>query len=154
MTPVHCVHSKESSFFQIDFIDENWPLWIQFRFISLALLGKSDSMFDPKNGSLRIAFLTVSLYGFLLFNMYQSMIAASIAVKIFKPPIHSIEEILHAPINIYVDEGSSVHKMFLNDAEDSLYGKILSSGKLKTTTSDLHWIIETLKSKSVLNYGK
>ena len=100
---------------------------------------------EPQEISLRTAFVTISLSGFMIITLYRSMISASLAIKIYKPPINTIEEILHTPYNLMIANGSSVHDMFRNAAENSPYEKIVNSGKLVPTKTDpfaLQTIIE------------
>ena len=100
---------------------------------------------EPQDISLRTAFVTISLSGFMIITLYRSMISASLAIKIYKPPINTIEEILHTPYNLMIANGSSVHDMFRNAAEDSAYKNIVNSGKLVPTKTDpfaLQTIIE------------
>ena len=91
---------------------------------------------EPQEISLRTAFVTISLSGFMIITLYRSMISASLAIKIYKPPINTIEEILHTPYNLMIANGSSVHDMFRNAAENSPYDKIVNSGKLVPTKTD------------------
>ena len=88
---------------------------------------------EPQEISLRTAFVTVSLSGFMIFTLYKSMISASLAIKIYKPPIDTIEEILHTPYNLMVTNGSSIHDMFKTAADNSTYKQITNSGKLVLT---------------------
>ena len=95
----------------------------------------------PKAGAIKIAFLAVSASGFVLLSMYQSMISASMAVKIFKRPVNSLDDIPNFPHSLAVSNGSSVHT-FLN----SFYGQL--SGKVKPGKKDAHWINEALQHGS------
>ena len=91
---------------------------------------------EPQEISLRTAFVSISFCGFMVITLYKSMISASLAVKIYKPPIDTIEEILHSPYNLMITNGSSVHDMFENAAENSTYKQIVNSGKLVLTKQD------------------
>ena len=85
---------------------------------------------EPQEMSLRTAFVSISLSGFMIITLYRSMISASLAIKIYKPPIDSIEDILQTPYNLIISNGTSVHDMFKNAAENSTFHKITASGKL------------------------
>ena len=91
---------------------------------------------EPQEVSLRTAFVTISLSGFMIITLYRSMIAASLAIKIYKPPIDTIEEILHSPYNLMITNGSSMHDMFKTAADNSTYKQIANSGKLVLTKQD------------------
>ena len=65
------------------------------------------------------------------------MISASLAVKIYKPPVDSIEDILQSPFNLIIANGTSVHEMFKNAPVNSTYKQLLDSGKLVLSKSDL-----------------
>ena len=64
------------------------------------------------------------------------MIAASLAIKIYKPPVNSINEILESPYNLIVANGTSVHDMFRNAPENSTYWQIAESGKLRLVKNE------------------
>ena len=96
---------------------------------------------------MKIAFLTIGCTGFVLFSMYQSYLSASLIVKIIKPPVNNIEEMKGFPYKLALSSGGSVHKMVLQSKDDSIYGQLLSSGKIKTIKRDKVWIGEALKSK-------
>ena len=64
------------------------------------------------------------------------MISASLAIKIYKPPLDSIEDILQTPYNLIISNGTSVHDMFKNAVENSTFQKIAASGKLVLSKND------------------
>ena len=98
--------------------------------------------------AMKIVFLTISFTGFVLFSMYEAYLSASLIVKIIKPPVNRIEDILDFRQKLVMSNGGSIHKMFLNANHDSIYGKILESGKIKTTTRESAWVKEALKSNN------
>ena len=98
--------------------------------------------------AMKIVFLTISFTGFVLFSMYEAYLSASLIVKIVKPPVNRIEDIVNFRQKLVMSNGGSIHKMFLNANHDSIYGKILESGKIKTTTRESAWIKEALKSNN------
>ena len=109
---------------------------------------------EPQEISLRTAFVSISFCGFMVITLYRSMISASLSVKIYKPPVSTIDDILHTPYNVMIANGSSIHDMFRNAAENSTYKHIVNSGKLILTKSDptgLQTIIEGLVYKYKVN---
>ena len=100
---------------------------------------------------MKIAFFTVGCTGFMLFTMYQSYLSASLIVRTMGPPIRNIEEMKDFPHKLTMSDGGSVHKMFKNANNDSLYSQLLRSGKIGLNKRDTVWIEEALKSKQVVN---
>ena len=82
------------------------------------------------------------------------MIAASLAIKIYKPPINSINEILDSPYNLIVANGTSVHDMFRNAPENSTYRQIADSGKLTLVKNEPIGLQTIINGKSRENYRK
>ena len=91
---------------------------------------------EPQEISLRTAFVSISFCGFMIITLYRSMISASLAIKIYKPPLDSIEDILQTPYNLIISNGTSVHDMFKNAVENSTFQKIAASGKLVLSKND------------------
>ena len=102
-------------------------------FLYLSHLGRRFAQ-EPQDLSLRTAFLSISLCGFMIFTLYKSMISASLAIKVYKPPVDTLEEILNTPYNLIITNGTSIHEMF--KTENSLYHKIFNSGKLIVTKNN------------------
>ena len=100
---------------------------------------------EPKYLAPRVAFLSISLSGFVLFSFYSSMISASLAVKKFYPPVNSLDEILDSPYNLIMTNGSSTHIMFKNAANDSVYAHLRNSGKILTVPRETMWIEKALR---------
>ena len=107
---------------------------------------------EPKKGSMRIAYLSICLYGFVILAMYQSMIAARFTISASRPPVNSLEELLDSPYKLFMIEDSK-YKMILNAKSSSIYGKIRDSGKVKPLGSvemfelESKWIKSAVKSK-------
>ena len=91
---------------------------------------------EPIESSLRVAFASVSISGFMVITLYRSMISASLAVKIFEHPVESLDEIVDSPFNLIVSNGSSVHRMILEGKPGSDFERIVKSGKLKPMKSE------------------
>ena len=85
---------------------------------------------EPNEFSIRIAFASISLCGFFLITLYRAMLSASLAIKIFEHPVQSLEDILESEHNLLVEEGTALHKMFVDGNSNSVHGKIRDSGKL------------------------
>ena len=100
---------------------------------------------------MKIAFFTVGCTGFMLFTMYQSYLSASLIVRTMGPLIRNIEEMKDFPHKLTMSDGGSVHKMFKNTNNDSLYSQLLRSGKIGLNKRDTVWIEEALTSKQVVN---
>ena len=90
---------------------------------------------EPKEISIRIAFVSTSICGFLLITLYRSMISASLAVKIFHHPVSDLDGIVESPYQLMLSKGSSIHNMFLEAKENTPYRRVLDSGKLLTVSS-------------------
>ena len=121
-------------------------------FLYLSHLGRRFPK-EPQEVSLRTAFFSISFCGFMIITLYRSMISASLAVKIYKPPVNSIEDILQSPFNLIIANGTSVHEMFKNAPVNSTYKQLLDSGKLVLSKSDpsgLQTIITESSSDLVL----
>ena len=106
---------------------------------------------EPNSSSMRIAFISMTIYGFLIINMYEAMFAAMLAIEVINPPIKDIEGINNFPYKLTLSNGSSVHKLFLNAKEDSIYHQLLKNGKNKPTKDkDKKWIETAVKSMYTL----
>ena len=96
---------------------------------------------EPNSSSMRIAFLSMTIYGFLIINMYEAMFAAMLAIEVIRPPVQNIEGIKNFPNKLTLSNGSSIHKLFLNANKDSIYHQLLQNGKIKPTEDkDKKWI--------------
>ena len=96
---------------------------------------------EPNSSSMRIAFLSLTIYGFLIINMYEAMFAAMLAIEVIRPPVQNIEGIKNFPNKLTLSNGSSIHKLFLNANKDSIYHQLLQNGKIKPTEDkDKKWI--------------
>ena len=42
---------------------------------------------------MRIAFISLSIYGFLILNMYEAMFAAMLAVEVVHPPVNGKDSV-------------------------------------------------------------
>ena len=97
----------------------------------------------------RAIYVLKSANGGLFYTpLYEAYLSASLIVKIIKPPVNRIEDILDFRQKLVMSNGGSIHKMFLNANPDSIYGKILESGKIKTATRESAWVKEALKSNN------
>lgn len=124
-------------------------------FLYLANLGRRFPK-EPLENSLRTAFLSVSLSGFLLITLYRSMISASLAVKIFHPPVQSLEEIPLSGYSLIISNGSSVHQMLINAEPGSDYHNLVKSNKLvpmKSEALGFDHIIKSTISFSIVSSG-
>ena len=95
---------------------------------------------EPNSSSMRIAFISMTIYGFLVINMYEAMFAAMMAIEVIHPPVRNIEEIKDFPNKLTLSNGSSVHNLFLNADKDSVYQQLWNNGKIKPTfEGDYTW---------------
>ena len=100
---------------------------------------------------MRIAFLTISFYGFIILAMYQSIISARLTISISKAPINSMEELLNSPYKLTLLEDSK-YRMIMSAKNDSVYGKIRDSGRMETLgtyswETETNWIKSAIKGK-------
>ena len=72
----------------------------------------------------------------MFITLYRSMIGATLAIKIFKPPVSSLEDVLDSDHILLVSNGTSVHSMFKDAPVDSVLSKIVRAGKLTATERD------------------
>ena len=91
---------------------------------------------EPDKISTRMAFVSVSFCGFIMMTLYRSFIGASLAVKVFRPPINSIEELLESPYHLLVTNGTSVHKMFTQAENNTIYNQIVMNDRLGLVKTD------------------
>ena len=126
--------------------EEKWEMEDILGFFYFAHLGKSYKR-EAEKGSIKVAYIAISFYGFMLFSMYQSMISASLAVKILKEPVNGIEDFLSSKFKLIVSNSSSVHKEFLDSDENELYGKLMKSGKVGLFNGESEWVKHALESK-------
>ena len=107
---------------------------------------------EPLETSIRIAFVSISICGFIIISLYRARISASLAVKVFHHPIESLEGIIDSPYKLQVANGTSVHRMFLDAPTNSDYHGILKSEKLvpKSWGSGPDGLREMLKSMYVI----
>ena len=115
-------------------------------FLYLSHLGRRFPK-EPVENSIRVAFVSISICGFMLITLYRSMISASLAVKIFKHPVESLADIPQSPHNLIVSNGSSVHKMLLEADSGSDFDMIVRSGKLIAMKSEAEGFDNILKCK-------
>ncbi len=80
--------------------------------------------------------MAVSFCGFMFITLYRSQIAASLAIRVYKPPVTSFEDVLESDHIIMVSEGTSVHTMFTDAPAGSTLNKIVKADKLKPWVSD------------------
>lgn len=83
----------------------------------------------------------------MLITLYRSMISASLAVKIFTPPVNSIEEILYSHHQLIVSNGSSVHRMLLEADQDSDLYRLHKFFKLIPMKSEAIGLSHIVQSK-------
>ena len=110
-------------------------------------LGRSVPV-EPKSVVMRIAFFTISMSGFLLFSMFQSMISASFSVEIEKTPVDNLEGILEYSNYLRITKDTSIHRMFMDSSDDLIYGKLWKSGKVKLTEGERLWVDNSAASES------
>lgn len=84
----------------------------------------------------------------MLITLYRCMISASLAVKIFAPPIKSLDEIPGSQYSLIVSNGSSVHQMLLNAEPGSDYHNLVTSYKLMPMKSEAVGFDHIIKSST------
>ena len=55
------------------------------------------------------------------------MLGASMAIRIFKPPVNSLEEVLESPMSFAVANGTSVYGLFSKAAPGTIENKIFET---------------------------
>ena len=74
---------------------------------------------EPKSFACRIAFITVSLTGFVIISLYRAMLGASLAITIHHPPINSMKDVLESEYKIGTLSGTNLEKYFTESEKNS-----------------------------------
>ena len=74
--------------------------------------------------SLRIAFFSISFFGFLLISLYRAMLGASLAIKLYREPVSSLEELLDSDLKVAIAANSSIQDYFSKANSTSIQAKI------------------------------
>ena len=74
--------------------------------------------------SLRIAFFSISFFGFVLLSLYRAMLGASLAIKLYREPVSSLEELLRSDLKVAVAANSSIQDYFSDATSTSIQAQI------------------------------
>ena len=74
--------------------------------------------------SLRIAFFSISFFGFVLLSLYRAMLGASLAIKLYREPVSSLEELLSSDLKVAVAANSSIQDYFSHASSASIQAQI------------------------------
>jgi hypothetical protein len=94
---------------------------------------------EPNQISLRVAFYSISILGFVLISLYKAMLGASLAIKIYRAPVHSLHDLYYSDLSLAVVGSSSVQRYFSGAENSSIQGliwatKLQEPGALITST--------------------
>ena len=84
---------------------------------------------EPDSIACRIAFVTISLAGFIMISLYRAMLGASLAITKDHPPINSMREVLESDYDIMAMGGTS-YETYFTKADNKSYLYSISKKKL------------------------
>ena len=88
--------------------------------------------FEPKTFTCRVAFLSISLAGFVLINLYKAMLGASLAIVKEHQPLSSMKDVLKSDYSI-VTLGGTTQETYFTKADKASYLYKISEKKLIST---------------------
>ena len=80
--------------------------------------------YEPKNLTCRVAFVAISVAGFVLINLYKAMLGASLAIVIDHEPVSSMKDVLRSDYSILTMGGTSLESYFTKADKGSYLYKI------------------------------
>ena len=120
-----------------DFISSNTFLPTVFRSLVFATYSAIAKRFpfEPETLTCRVAFLSISLAGFVLINLYKAMLGASLAIVKEHQPLSSMKDVLQSDYSI-VTLGGTTQETYFTKADKSSYLYKISEKKLISTQID------------------
>ena len=85
---------------------------------------------EPEKVPIRIIFLSATFAGFVIITAYRSMLAASIAIEIDHPPVHSLEDVYRLSKKLIVWKGTEIERSFTQAKSGTIENKINKAGLL------------------------
>ena len=85
---------------------------------------------EPEKFPIRIIFLSATFAGFVIITAYRSMLAASIAIEIDHPPVHSLEDVYRLSKKLIVWKGTEIERSFTQAKPGTIENKINKAGLL------------------------
>ena len=85
---------------------------------------------EPEKAPIRIIFLSATFAGFVIITAYRSMLAASIAIEIDHPPVHSLEDVYRLSKKLIVWKGTEIERSFTQAKSGTIENKINKAGLL------------------------
>ena len=86
---------------------------------------------EPESIPIQIIFLSATFAGFVLITAYRSMLAASIAIEVHYPPVHSLEDVYRLSKHLIIWKGTEMERVFTQARQGSIEYKIKNAGLLR-----------------------
>ena len=118
-------------------------------FVILSTIGKRFPV-EPHSMSGKMAFLTVSLVGFILISLYRAMLGASLAIYKIHVPVHSMEEVLDSEYWVATMAGTLMEDYFKNQTDETL--TLIKDNKLTTIPTHSITSVEEALNTIIENY--
>ena len=126
-------------------------------FLLRSIIGKSVPS-EPKSSSVRVAFLSLVLAGFLFITLYRVILVAFATVEIQNPPIRSFNELRTSNYRLAVHKDTAMESIFVHAAETSEEYKLEKEKKIVRFTEgvedyvDKTIYVETQSKNIILLY--
>ena len=85
---------------------------------------------EPDKCSIRLVFLCTAFAGFIIITVYRSMLAATMAITVDRPPVNSLEDVLRFSKKLIVWKDTEVERIFSRAMEGTIEHKIKHAGLL------------------------